>query len=150
MYCHFKDTSLHPHRFFDLLPPDWQEGIVPFWPVYSQTSRIFTLETETTILGGGIVFASPAPDAVSYQEEAQSWFDQHYLYIGFLWFDEKFRGKNLGSRWLRELEKEYPGQNFWLAVEDEGLAAFYQKNGFRTVKTVEADGGTEWIMINGD
>jgi diamine N-acetyltransferase len=147
MDCQFNDTTAQPERFFDILPADWQEEIVPFWPAYRQTARIYTLETEPEILGGGIVFASVSPDTKWYEQEAQSWFDKKYLYIGFLWIAEKHRGKSLGSKWLSELRKLFPRQKFWLSIEEAGLMDFYKKNGFRIVKRIHRDEGEEWIMV---
>ena len=149
MHSHFKNTTAQPERFFNILPEDWQEGIVPFWPEYQHTARIYTLETPSEVLGGGIVFASVSPDTMLYKKEAQSWFDRGFLYIGFLWITEKHRGKNLGSEWLQELNKLFPNQKLWLSIEEEGLLAFYEKNGFRLVKKINADAGEEWILVKG-
>lgn len=147
MRCQFKETSSQPERFFNILPEDWQVSIVPFWPAYQQNSRIFTLETDTAVLGGGIVFGSVSPDTKIYSKEAQNWFKRGYLYIGFLWIDENFRGKNLGSMWLKALDRHFPDQKFWLAIEEERLAAFYEKNGFRFAKKIETQAGNEWIWV---
>ena len=149
MACLFKQTTSTPDRFFALLPPAWREGIAPYWPDYAPTARIFTLESDSEPLGGGILFSTPAPDILSYGEEALYWFAQGYLYIGFLWIAEEHRGRQLGSLWLRELRERLPGQKFWLSVDDYGLLPFYERNGFRLVTKIELSTGEEWILKTG-
>ena len=142
-----KETTSEPSLFFDLLPPDWQDEIVPYWPDYQATSQIFILLNEDEKLGGGIVFSNGSPDTVAYQKEAQKWFDKGYLYIAFFFILEKYRGQHLGSEWLRQLFNRFPGQPFWLAIEDHELLGFYEKNGFEKVKEVDGQYGKEWIMV---
>lgn len=148
MPYHFKETTSVPERFFSILPPDWREAISPYWPDYADTARIFTLETNGEVIGGGILFTTPAPDILSYGAEAEHWFDQGFLYIGFLWIAEEHRGRQLGSWWLQKLRELLPGQPFWLSIDDYGLRAFYERNGYRLVKAVEVETGTEWVLID--
>ncbi|MCO6477648.1 MAG: GNAT family N-acetyltransferase [Phaeodactylibacter sp.] len=145
----FKETTSAPERFFSILPPDWREGIAPYWPDYAKSARIFTLETERETLGGGILFSTPAPDILAYGAEAQRWFDAGFLYIGYLWIAEAHRGRQLGSLWLQKLRERFPRQKFWLSIDDYSLRAFYERNGFRLVKAVELETGTEWVMKTG-
>ncbi len=142
----FKETTSDPGQFFELLPADWQAGIVPYWPDYQETARIFILEKNQETVGGGIVFSTVSPDTMAYREEAQTWLDRGYLYIAFLFVPEKFRGQQLGTKWLQSLHRQFPGQPFWLSVEDKGLVYFYEKNGFTLVKQVEGEWGAEWIL----
>ena len=149
MAYQFKEITPTPERFFSLLPPDWREGIAPYWPDYAPTARIFTLEAEDEVRGGGILFSTPAPDILAYGAEAEYWFAQGYLYIGFLWLAEAHRGRQLGSLWLQKLRERFPGQPFWLSIDDYELLPFYERNGFRLVKKVELASGEEWVLMNG-
>lgn len=149
MACQFKETTRTPERFFSLLPADWREAIAPHWPGYADTARIFTLEKDGELLGGGILFSTPAPDLLAYGEEARRWFDAGYLYIGFLWIAEAHRGRQLGSLWLQKLRERFPGQQFWLSVDDFSLRAFYERNGFRMIKKIELSSGPEWALADG-
>lgn len=142
----FKDSTARPEQFFSILPPDWQAAIRPFWPGYEDTARIYTLESEGEVAGGGIVFSAVSPDTMFYRDEAQRWFDEGYLYIGFLWVAEQHRGRQLGSMWLQELFRLFPGQGFWLAIEDYPLLPFYERNGFRLAKEVKGEWGPEWVL----
>ncbi len=143
----FIESTNSPDLFFNALPEDWQEGIVPFWQDYKHTAKIYVLESAGEVLGGGIVFSTVSPDTQpSYYEEAQRWFDQGYLYIGFLWFSEQHRGKQLGSKWLHHLYDLLPDQNFWLAIDDFKLSAFYQRNGFQLIHKLELEESNEWIL----
>lgn len=144
---HFTDTTARPERFFNILPEDWQESIVPFWPRCKDITRVFTLEANGGIAGGGLVFSDTSPDTVIYGAEARHWFCEGYLYIGFLWIAENYRGKQLGSEWLRQLYLHYPGQKFWLAIEEEEIGSFYKKNGFNLVKKININDREEWIMV---
>jgi GNAT superfamily N-acetyltransferase len=144
----FRECTDLPDVFFSILPEEWRESIEPFWPAYRDSARIFVLESGEEVLGGGIVFSSVSPDTEVYRAEAQSWFDRGHLYIGFLWIDEKYRGQGLGSRWLTKLKEQFPRQKWWLSIEDFGLAAFYERSGFRGVKKVEGTYGEEWIMAD--
>lgn len=133
--------------FFQLLPEDWQETIVPYWDNYRDSAKIYTLTSENKILGGGIVFSSVSPDTEVYYFEAQNMLNQGYLYLGFLWVNKDFREKGFGSLWLKELLKKNPGQKYWLSIEDFGLSSFYIKNGFKILKQLDVNGSAEWIMI---
>jgi|SRR5690606_10637332 len=136
-----------PKSFFQLLPEDWKDVIVPYWDNYRGSAKIYTLTSENKILGGGIVFSSVSPDTEIYYFEAQNMLNQGYLYLGFLWVNEKYRSKGLGSKWLIELFKKNPLQKYWLSIEDFGLSSFYIKNGFKILKQLDVNGSTEWIMI---
>ena len=140
------DTTENPEMFFDLLPPDWREGIEPSWLEYRQSAHILALLAGEEVLGGGIVFATVSPDALSYRELAQSWFDRGFLYIGFLYFSEKHRGRGLGSRWITLLRQAFPGRKFWLTIDDRNLAPFYERNGFDLVRQIDGPYGDEWLL----
>lgn len=143
----FSDLSDSAELFFAMLPADWQAGIVPFWQDYQSSARVYTLRKDHRLAGGGLVFSKPSPDTLTYKNEAQNWFDKGYLYIGFLWIDQQFRNRQLGSYWLQQVFRQNPGQKFWLAIEDESLASFYSKNGFYLKKTIHLADSCEWIML---
>jgi len=149
--CKLIDTTSNPNRFFDILPEDWQEPIVPVWATYRDKAQIFILLNEgrqNFVLGGGIIFKVPSPDTEAYEAEAQRWFRLGYLYLAWLWIDEQHRGKKLGSMWLSEILKLHPDQKFWLTIEDHALWDFYKKHGFQMVKCLEIeDGKQEWVLI---
>lgn len=111
---------------------------------------MFILEHDGEVMAGGLVFSVVSPDTRCYGPLAREWFDRGYLYLGFIWVREQHRGAGIGSLWLRELYRYYPGQKFWLAIEEERLEHFYQKNGFRLVAETSAAGYPEWIMANQD
>lgn len=147
VHYHFTDTTARPGRFFNILPEDWRESIVPFWPNCREITRVYTLEFKGEVLGGGLVFSDTSPDTVIYGAEARHWFSEGYLYIGFVWIAEAHRGKQLGSEWLKQLFSHYPKQKFWLAIEEEEIARFYEKNGFYLVKQIKVNGRDEWILV---
>lgn len=143
----FKEITNKAERFFDILPADWQEGIAPYWSAYEHNARIFVLESAMEVVGGGIVFTTVSPDCQpAYKEEAQSWFDKGFHYIGFLWISEAHRDKQLGSKWLQHLFSHMPEQSFWLSIEDLRLSSFYNRNGFQLITKVELDYYPEWVM----
>lgn len=140
-----KHLPYDQHLFFDLLPSDWQDEILPHWNQYKNSSNIYCLEENNKIIGGGIVFSKCPPDITYYQEEAKQWFDNGYLYLGFIWIVKEKRNMNLGSFWLDELKKQNPNQNYWLMTEEEHLHRFYQKNKFILKKTILNDQSQEWL-----
>ncbi len=126
--------------FFKILPKDWQEGIVPFWEDYKKTTKGYLLIDNTTIIAGGLVFSTCPPDMLYDKDEAETWINQGYLYVGFIFVIEERRQQNLGSIWLDNLKKAYTNQKFWLTIEDLKLDAFYVKNGFKRIKTLNNNG----------
>lgn len=141
----FKLLESKPGLFFDLLPNDWQELIVPHWHRYENSSSIYVIEEKDKIIGGGIVFTTSPPDIQYFKTEAQFWFDKGYHYLGFIWICEERRGANLGSFWMNQLKLFNPTQKYWLLIEEEHLHRFYKKNGFILESTVLQNGNTEWL-----
>lgn len=133
----FKNYTTKAHVFFEMLPSDWKDNIVPFWNDLKSTTQLFVLIENETIIGGGLVFSKCPPDLMYYEKEANKWFDKGYLYLGFIFVDEKQRNRSLGSLWLGNIKKQYPKTGFWLAIEDENLHKFYDKNGFEKVATIK-------------
>ncbi|MFD1316237.1 GNAT family N-acetyltransferase [Namhaeicola litoreus] len=143
-----KEISHHPNRFFEILPKDWQESIIPYWQELKEDAKIYIIEDDQEILVGGMVFSSMIPEMNKYAEEALSWYAKDYLYIGYLWVSEKNRGKNWGSRWLEELRTLDKNQKYWLTIEEEGLKGFYLKNNFKHIKRLEYDGLKEELFAD--
>ena len=141
----FKQLEDNYHLFFNILPQDWQDEIVPHWSRYEDFSKIYILTENKKIIGGGITFSTCPPDIDYYKEHSTKWFDDGYLYLGFIWIAEDKRNMNLGSFWLDELKKRQPNQNYWLLIEEEHLHRFYQKNDFVLVKSIIHDDSPEWL-----
>ena len=132
--------------FFHLLPTDWKNSILPFWDNYVDNSSIYLLYDSDKIIAGGIVFHTCSPDMMYNELEAKKWFDNDYLYLGFIWVIEEYRNKKTGSKWLQALSKKFPSQKFWLTIDEENLAFFYIKNGFKLIKSLKNSDDTEWLL----
>jgi GNAT superfamily N-acetyltransferase len=141
------DSSTSPQDFFSILPPDWQREIAPVWESYKASAKIKTLTLGNEVVGGGILFSTVSPDTTQYKEEALHWFGLGYIYIGFLFIDEKHRGKHYGSLWLQEVEKTTQHNKFWLTIDDYELVKFYEPNGFQLVKKISLPDWDEWVLI---
>lgn len=146
----FVDLTDQPFRFFNILPKDWQEDIVPFWGDYQSSSHVHGIELQHEIVGGGIVFKQVAPDVQHYKDEAEKLLNLNLLYFAFLWVDPEMRGKNLGSWWISRLKEHYSPTTFWLSIEDVGLLDFYQRNNFKVYKEILIEHKKEWILIPSD
>ena len=133
----FENFTSKAQLFFETLPNDWQETIIPFWEELKQTTQVYVLVEDHVIVAGGLIFSKCPPDMMYYENEAKKWFQKGYLYLGFIYVDETKRNRNLGSLWLDNVKKEYPKNGFWLAIEDENLDKFYVRNGFKKVATVK-------------
>ncbi len=143
----FKIYNDKANSFFEILPKDWQEGIVPFWENYKKTTKIYVLEDNKEILAGGLVFSECPPDMDFFKLEAQEWLEKGYLYLGFLWVPKKFRNKSLGTLWLNTLKKLDENQKYWLTIEEDNLRYFYEKNNFEYEKTIQNDSNTEQLLF---
>ncbi len=144
----FRDVTNDPQTYFEILSKDWQQELIPVWGEYEKGISIYLLQSGAEVLAGGLVFKIVSPDTEIYRETAQSWFDSGYLYFGYLWVPEKYRGMGFGSQWLSELRAEFPGKKFWLAVDEEPLRKFYIANGFKDFGKVPMDGIEEWILAD--
>ncbi len=132
--------------FFQLFPSDWYNSIVPYWSDYSDSSSIFLLYFKDEIIAGGVIFSSCSPDMMYNEKASQKWFDKGYLYLGFIWVNEEYRNKKIGSKWLQSLKDKFPAQKFWLTVDEENLIHFYTKNGFKLITTLKNGNDTEWLL----
>ncbi len=143
----FKIYNDQENSFFEILPTDWQEGIVPYWENYKNTTKIYVLEENNEILAGGLVFSECPPDMEYFKAGAQKWFENRYLYLGFLWVPQRFRNQNLGTLWLNALKELDKNQKFWLTIEEDNLRYFYEKNNFEYEKTIQNDSNKEQLLF---
>jgi tRNA(Met) C34 N-acetyltransferase TmcA len=58
-----------------------------------------------------------------------------------------YRGKRLGSDWLKLLIQDFPEQKYWLTVEEEELIQFYKKNHFKLIKSLKNGEDTDWLLV---
>jgi GNAT superfamily N-acetyltransferase len=143
----FRECGSLPEEFFRLLPPDWSGEIEPLWHEYSDSTRIFCLAGEESVLAGGMVFSRVSPDTMAYQAFAEELFARGHLYIGFLFVRPDLRGEGLGSRWMRELIALDPATSYWLSIEDPGLSRFYRRFGFEPEAEMRVGESTEQILV---
>ena len=130
--------------FFKLLPIDWKDDIVKYYSSNQSSTHVYLLEENGVVKAGGIVFQKTPPDMQFNFEESDYWFNNGYLYLGFIWVLPEFRKQKFGSKWLAALKKKIPSQKFWLTTEDKKLNAFYVKNGFKLQKQLEST--SEWLL----
>ena len=140
-----ENHTTNPSLFFDMLPKDWQEYIVPFWESLKTTSQLFVLVENNNVVAGGLVFSKCPPDMMYYEKEANNWFKKGYLYLGYIFVDETQRNRKLGSLWLDKIKETFPKSGLWLSIEDVNLHKFYIKNGFRKTATIVNEGHKESI-----
>ncbi|MBU3822664.1 GNAT family N-acetyltransferase [Flavobacteriaceae bacterium XHP0103] len=138
----FKETIQY-NQFFNILPLDWQETILPVWNNYKDTTKCYLLLDNEKPIAGGLVFYECPPDMLYAKEEAKVWFSKGYLYLGFVYVLQERRGQNLGSLWLSKLKDKFPQQKYWLTIEDLDLHSFYVKNGFKKIKELNDQGQKE-------
>ena len=134
-------------EFFKILPKDWQDGIVPFWERYKETTKCYVLLDNNQIIAGGLVFSTCPPDMLYAEAESNVWLHKGYQYLGFIFVIEERRQQNLGSLWLSELKVMHPTQNYWLSIEDLKLDSFYVKNGFQRKKYLYNNGVEEGLYV---
>ena len=134
--------------FFNILPSDWQDIIVPQWMDYKNTSDIFIVEFESKAVAGGIVFSKTPPNATTLEMNNNYLFEQNYLYLGFIFVKPEYRNKKLASFWLENIKKTYKNKSFWLTIEDFSLKSFYEKNGFKLIENYTTIDFNEWVMVS--
>ncbi|MFC4720765.1 GNAT family N-acetyltransferase [Geojedonia litorea] len=131
-----KNFTTKAHAFFNLLPADWQEVIVPHWDAIKSTTLVYVIVEQKQIVAGGLVFSKCPPDMMYYEKQAKKLFKKDNIYLGFIYVMTPYRGRNLGSLWLTKIKELYPKQGLWLAIEDQSLDRFYIKNGFEHIDTI--------------
>ena len=146
MNVHFEKLTDSPNLFFNILPKDWRNILIPNWVLHKNTASIYVLKEKTTIIGGGIVFSEKLLEMTPFEEEFCHLFNEGYLYLGYIWVAENKRNQQLASTWLTYLKQLNPAQKYWLTIEEESLKYFYEKNGFKLVAESN-DENKEWIFI---
>lgn len=146
MDLEFLNFNKIPQKFFNLLPPDWQEIIVPQWENYKNTSSIYVFKENNELIAGGIIFEKSHPNMTDFEKEHQYLYDENYFYIGFVWVIPEKRNQQLASKWLAKLIEEHSNQKYWLTIEEETLKYFYEKNGFKMIAESENSESKEWIF----
>jgi len=141
------DISDVPKQFFEILPDDWKLELESNWEEFRPAVKIYGIKQGEELIGGGLVFSAHTSETDNYPPIAEYYFDNGYLYIGYLWVAEKFRGRSLGDFWLKSIYEMFPKNPFWLSIEDAGLAKFYLKNGFILEREVIFSGGKDWIYV---
>lgn len=141
----FRELKNDPQQFFQILPQEWQDEIVPFWDTYKTQAKIYIIEDNSSIVGGGIVFYKSPPNFEYFETDAKVWFNKGYLYLGFIWISESHRNKSLGSFWLDQLKSKHPEQHYFLLTEEEHLHHFYLKNGFECSQCLQNNDHLEWL-----
>ncbi|WP_323758269.1 GNAT family N-acetyltransferase [Roseivirga sp.] len=141
------DISDTPELFLELLPNDWKLELESNWKEFAPAVKVYGIKLNQELIGGGLVFSDQTSETDNYPPVAEYYFDNGFLYIGYLWVAEIFRGQNLGDFWLNSIFEMYPKNPFWLSIEDAGLAKFYLKNGFTLEREVMYSGGKDWIYV---
>lgn len=100
---------------------------------------LITASNQTGELAGGV-----------YGKIAWQW-----LYVDLLWVDEDFRGQNLGSRLLSDIEKaanKHGIFNYYLSTASFQAPDFYQKMGYKIFGQIEGlpPGQTTYFLKKSD
>ncbi len=143
----FRELKNNPEQFFEILPRDWQDEVIPFWDEFETDAKIYIIENHSTIIGGGVVFYKSPPDFDYFEAEAKTFFEDGYWYLGFIWIAEEHRNKNLGSFWLNQLKAQNSHQKYFLLTEEDHLQHFYEKNDFYRIKPVQNQDYMEWLYL---
>lgn len=141
------DYTEQADQFFQILPKDWQDQIVPYWNTYKQQTRVYVWLEDGQLIGGGLVFDNLSPDMEIHRSLLQKYLQPHIKYLGFIWINDSYRSQGLGKKWLQEIFAQYPKNGFWLSIEDENLKYFYGKLGFSVVEKLTHSDNEEWIML---
>ncbi|TXE05648.1 GNAT family N-acetyltransferase [Gelidibacter salicanalis] len=144
----FRQLNSEPQQFFDMLPSEWQKEIAPFWKDYESVAKIYVIEEDDVIIGGGIMFSACPPNFTYFEDEANYWFSKDYLYLGFIWIAKHKRSNNLGSYWLSQLKKAESHEKYFLLTEENRLHQFYIKNGFTRIKSLKNEDHFEWLYLS--
>jgi GNAT superfamily N-acetyltransferase len=128
----FKEILNPTVEFFDFLPRDWQDELLPQWPVLVKSAKVFCIykdNDQVNLITMGIVFSGDLPQLTPYEKTIKNLLIG-YSYIGYVYTLPEYRGQGCGSKWFTGLIAHYPKHNFWLTIEEPALANFYQKNNF--------------------
>lgn len=128
----FKEILNPTAEFFDFLPRDWQDELLPQWPRLLKSAKVYGLypdNAQERIITVGIVFTQDLPQLTPYEKGIGNMLSG-YSYIGYVYTLPEYRGKGYASDWFTGLKLHFPKHNFWLTIEEPSLAGFYQKNNF--------------------
>ena len=109
--------------------------------------ELFAITDHGQMVAGGVVMEGLPLEMAAFEDELMPFIKKGYLYIGFLFVVPEYRGQQIGSKWLGHIGKFYGGKGFWLTVEEPGLVAFYEKNGFKWKATLSKGGGNEELLV---
>ena len=146
MTIKFRSLEKDPIQFFNILPQDWQQIIVPNWEEFKDSASIYVFKENEAVIAGGIVFKSGHPNSTDFENKYNYLYDEKYYYLGFLWVIPEKRNQQLASKWLTEIKKAYSNQKFWLTIEEEPLKYFYQKNDFKLIAESNDENYKEWVL----
>lgn len=59
-----EETKSNQQQFFEILPKDWQDTIIPYRNDYKSTAKIFVFIEASKVVAGGILFYSMPPDLI--------------------------------------------------------------------------------------
>ncbi|MBT30055.1 MAG: hypothetical protein CMO01_10385 [Thalassobius sp.] len=149
----FTKLESNSNLFFDILPDEWSNDIVPVWSQYEKSSSIYVVKLKGKIIGGGILFNTPAPDTKHYNALAISklntWFDKGYKYIAYFLIQDQYRGMGIGLKWLMEIIALQLNQGLFLTVDEQSLINFYEKVGFKLQEEIRLKDCKEWVLVWG-
>lgn len=126
----FNKVTQPPISFFDFLPEDWKEELLPQWDNLRSSSEVYTITIDCELICMGIVFKEVLPKLSLAEKRVQKMF-VNYSYIGYLYTLPKYRGQGFATKWFEFIKKQDPKRNFWLAIEESILIEFYSKHGFK-------------------
>lgn len=132
----FNKVTQPPISFFDFLPEDWKEELLPQWDNLRSSSEVYTITIDRELICMGIVFKEVLPKLSMTEKRVQKMFI-NYSYIGYLYTLPKYRGQGFATKWFEFIQKQDPKRNFWLAIEESNLIEFYSKLGFKKYEDSE-------------
>ena len=118
-----------PSEFFNILPQDWRDDLLPQWQDLEGTSDVFVVKYRADVISGGIVFHQMLPQLSAVEFQASMLF-KNVPYIGYIYTQPEYRSLGAASFWFHALFNRRKNQSYWLSIEDLRLSFFYQKFGF--------------------
>jgi len=119
--------------FFDFFPPDWKQELFPQWKTLSESTEIFVLSKDASMVTLGLVFNTNFPHFSPLEKIAFK--DLHsYPYIGYVYTLPEYRNQGYGKQWFKSLLENNTMQNYWLTIENLELEKFYTQLEFKLWK----------------
>ena len=146
MTIKFRSLEKDPIQFFNILPQDWQQIIVPNWEEFKDSASIYVFKENEAVIAGGIVFKSGHPNSTDFENKYNYLYDEKYYYIGFLCVIPEKRNQQLASKWLSKVHSLNTNQKYWLTIEEASLQNFYQKNGYKLLAESNTSQSKECIL----